>query len=151
MQHYELSWAQLGWWPFGSDRAGRAPPSLPGIHPGDRVAFLVVAPWCPDCQELVPAMILDGFAEQALPGKTWLVGEFAPERAVAEFARERELHWPLLCGTQEKTEIARMEARFASVRRAFGDTRYWGLPTYIEAVVQPGGSSFLIDTVTWPE
>ena len=121
-----IRWEQLGW---------RAP--LGGPAPAFNqapVGFLVVAPWCPDCQEL-------GQAWKALvrPGQAcWLVGEFTPESELQAFRQALGVDWPILLGTSSKTQLAWIEARFRQLRAAFGDSRRWGLPTWIEGRLEHG-------------
>jgi hypothetical protein len=112
--------AQLGW------------TALRGQMPrGDGpVEFRVIAPWCPDCVDWGPEV------SRNLPGEgraVFLVGEFAQAREILGYA---EKHWPaelpVLHGTTEKSEIARISARFRQMRTALGDARKWGVPTVIQ-------------------
>jgi hypothetical protein len=144
---FQIKWHGLGWWPASSERVGRAPSPLPQAKAGDRVAFLVVAPWCPDCQELVAGFEKSPWARRVVPERTWVVGEFDSEASVSEFASVLGL--PLLFGTVEKSVAARNEARFGEIRRYFGDSRTWGVPSWLEAEVQSEGS-LLFDRAEWP-
>ncbi len=112
--------AQLGW------------TALRGQMPlGDGpVEFRIIAPWCPDCVDWGPEIASN------LPGDgraVFLVGEFALASEILAYA---ERHWPsglpVLHGTSEKSEIARISARFRQMRAAFGDARKWGVPTVIQ-------------------
>jgi hypothetical protein len=123
---YRLPWAQLGWMPAPSFAA-------PG-HEAGRVAFAMIAPWCPDCRELGPR--LRAQAPKGVP--VWLVGEFAPREEILAFAAEFGLDWPVLIGQGAKTEQARIEARFRDIRQSFGDGRKWGLPLWIEGRIEHG-------------
>jgi hypothetical protein len=138
LKQARILWPQLGWRPGPN---GRAPSFSEG-----KVAFLVVAPWCPDCRELGPKA--HGEAPKDRP--VWLVGEFGPEEEVSAFAREFGLgDWPLLLGTSAKDEPSRNEARFRHIREAFGDPRRWGVPLWIEGEIENG---WLAATrVRWPE
>ncbi len=112
--------AQLGW------------TALRGQMPrGDGpVEFRIIAPWCPDCVDWGPE-IAHGLPKDGRA--VFLVGEFAQAGEVLEYAKS---HWPaelpVLHGTAEKSEIARISARFRQMRAAFGDVRKWGVPTVIQ-------------------
>jgi hypothetical protein len=119
----------LGW---------RVPESLRNDQPawgpgktGERVDFLIVAPWCPDCQILAQDRSWEALRR---PGaQAWLVVEFAPESAAVKFREALGLDWPLLSGTAAKSRVAWVQARFRQIRAACGDDRNWGLPTWVSA------------------
>lgn len=126
----KILWPQLGW---------RAPKSSrePEFDEGP-VGFMVVSPWCPDCHTIAARLAESG--ERAIPKgmPVWLVGEFAPEKEVRAFAREYKLKWPLLFGTPSKDNVSLNEARFRDLRLSAGDTRRWGVPTWIEGEIRNG-------------
>jgi hypothetical protein len=116
----DIWFAQLGWTVL---RGKFAPVDGP-------VEFRVVAPWCPDCEEWGPRLT-QGLPVDGRP--VVLVGEFATPEAVLAFAdRFWPAGFPVLHGTREKSEIARIQARFRQVRAAFGDVRKWGVPSVIQ-------------------
>jgi hypothetical protein len=71
--------------------------------------------------------------------RTFLVGEFASPSDIMAFA---ERYWPgglpVLAGTSEKSDVARVHARFRQLRTAFGDARKWGVPTVIQGELRNG-------------
>lgn len=79
----------------------------------------------------------------------WLVGEFSPSEDTLAFAEEFDLRWPVLVGTSEKSETARVAARFRQVRSAWGDGRRWGVPLWIEGRIVNGWLE--VSRVHWPE
>jgi hypothetical protein len=121
-----IVWEQLGWRPAPGVRA-------PGRDEGP-VSLLVIAPWCPDCEEA--ARELEGVSAAGRP--VWLVGEFAEPEDTLAFVRRHRLDWPVLLGTHRKDEIARNQARFRQLREALGDPRRWGVPTWIEGRLRNG-------------
>lgn len=117
---FKICWQDLGWNPL--DGAQSLKDDL------GAVAFLVVAPWCPDCQEQVSEF----YVQAPMDRPVWLVGEFASADDLRKFAQDHGVHWPMLQGTTSKSEESLNQARFREIRAAFGDTRRWGLPTWIE-------------------
>jgi hypothetical protein len=121
-----IRWEQLGWHP----PAGEPGPGLEASN----VGFLVVAPWCPDCQDLGSVWK----KLQAQSRTCWLVGEFASAGELQEYRGRLGISWPFLLGTQSKTELTRLDARFRQIRGAFGDDRRWGVPSWIEGRIEHG-------------
>lgn len=124
---FRIPWAQLGW--------VVDPQSNQGDPERGPIRILVISPWCPDCVEATPA-----FRELRSEGRSpvYLAGEFAPPEAIRQFARDHHLEFPLLFGNPEKTQIARIQARFHQIRTAFGDTRTWGVPALIQGRIELG-------------
>jgi hypothetical protein len=127
--------AQLGW------RALKGPE--PTFNEGP-VSLLVIAPWCPDCQEIAAALPKDPAPDRA----TWLIGEFAPAEDVLLYSDRAGLQWPILHGTVTKDELARNEARFRHLREAAGDKRRWGVPLWIEGRIENGW--LIAAELRWP-
>ena len=117
---------QLGWAPLRG--------ALP-VSDGP-VEFRVVAPWCTDCQDWGPR-VSEGV--QGAEHPIFLVGEFSPAADIMEYT---ERYWlpglPVLAGTSEKSEVARIQARFRQLRAAVGDGRKWGVPTVIQGEIRNG-------------
>ena len=116
----DIWFAQLGWTVL---RGEYTPADGP-------VEFRVVAPWCPDCEDWGPKLS-QGIPPDGRP--VVLVGEFARSEEILAFA---DRYWPkslpVLQGTSEKSEIARIQARFRQIRAALGDPRKWGVPSVIQ-------------------
>ncbi len=134
---FSIVWERLGWRPL----PGHAAPD-----PSEgRIALAVVAPWCPDCLEAGHRLL-----DEAPPGrKCWLVGEFTGAAELQAFAGAFHLPWPNLLGQREKSEESRQQARFRGIREAWGDTRHWGLPLWIEGELRNG--FLFVGSVRWPE
>lgn len=131
-----IHWDQLGWRPSTGVRP-------PGFNE-EGVSILVVAPWCPDCEQA--ALELKGVSATGKP--LWLAGEFAEPADTLAFVKRHGLDWPVLLGTGSKDEISRNQARFRHLREAFGDTRRWGVPTWIEGRVRNGWLE--VTKLDWP-
>ncbi len=130
-----MPWAQLGWSPVrGPFDASDGP-----------LRVLVVAPWCPDCVEVLPVL-----ARALDRGRPVVAGEFAPVPEFMEFCEKSGVSSaiPLLAGTSFKSEQARNEARFRQLRAAFGDTRKWGVPSLLEGRLENG--VFVVEKFTDP-
>ena len=111
------------------------------------VSFLVVAPWCPDCQEIGEHLRAEKPDPDAPP--CWLVGEFAPASETLAFAKRHQLRWPVLSGTNEKSKTAINEAKFTQIRKSMGDSRTWGVPTWIQGQIKNGWLH--VERVDWPK
>jgi hypothetical protein len=134
-----ILWAQLGW-------RECEPGSKFNPSGAKKVSFLVIAPWCPDCRD--GASWFRAQAKKAKGSEIWVVGEFAPLSETLAFKREFGISWPALCGTREKSELARNEARFRALREAAGDTRKWGLPLWIQGRLKQGWLT--AERLAWP-
>jgi hypothetical protein len=131
-----IPWAQLGWVPADPERA-------PGLDAG-RISILVIAPWCPDCEETAREL-------QGVPARgqsLWIAGEFAEPADTLAFVKRHGLDWPVLLGARSKDETARDAARFRHLREGAVDTRRWRGPLWIEGEIRAGWLE--VDRLEWP-
>lgn len=120
---YKIAWARMGWSLLpGSEMPSEGP-----------ISVLVVSPWCPDCQSLLPKAV-----KEAPPGMPMIAGEFAAATEIERFVRDAGISWPIAAGTSMKDENSRNLARFREIRQCFGDSRTWGVPTWIEGELKNG-------------